>query len=150
MTCQTDILKMNNITNMIDIFNKYVNIYVVEYNDQFKDAHMTQKLNIVNAQIELLDKIKTLDNKCSTSNININISIDPMSNSMNMHTVNDLNNMLQDNKNIISNKLNQPKQPIEDDPIDDKLKGLVYCKRCRSHKHSVCFGFNEQTMSLYD
>ena len=146
---QTEILKIDNINDIIDIFNRYVDIHVTVYNDQFKNAYMTQKLNIVNAQIELLDKIKTLDNKCSTPNINVNISIDPRSNYMNIHTVNDLNKMLQDDKNIINNKINQPNQPIEDDPLDNKLKDLVYCKRCRAHKYSVCFGFNEKTMSLY-
>jgi len=124
----TEILKVDNIDNMIDIFNKYINIYVTEYNDKFKSEYMIQKLNIVNAQIEYVASIRNLlkDNKYSTSNININISIDPVSNNNQQNKQNNIDSII--------NELEQQREYYQKNKLQISEKDKIKRKKDRLRK----------------
>lgn len=134
---QTEIIQTDSVYSIVDTFNIYVDKHIIEYNNKFKNIQLEQELNIINAKIKLLETLKNTSNT-----ININVNIDTLYN--NDTDLNTIIGGMKDTKGKVENEIDDNLNNICDtpDPIDEVLKDMHFCKRCRSHKKPELFGKN--------
>lgn len=141
---QTEIFKIDNINELIIIFDKYVNNETTEWNKILIDAQLQQEKDLVQEKIKLAEKLKDLTNDKvnETRNKFFFGDIDA--------EINNLNKDIEQHEVVIKKMEEQyNKQRKQKDPLEDAMINKAHCKRCDSIKNRDEFDINEETDERY-
>ncbi len=153
----TEVLEIDEILCILEVFNQYVDIHNAEYENKFINKRLEQECNIVKSQIEFLKQLENLKYENPNANLDNlvkliqlqNTEIDKEDIKINKENAKIIKEELIKKKSIIEKQLSIPKKSVTKDPLGDKLKNHHYCKKCRSHKLPEEFGINERTKMYY-
>lgn len=133
---ETEVFKTDNINSVIEVINKYVEKYTKEYNDQFKNAKLEQKNELIKNKLELFKLLKEYDGDKNTICKTLNVSKSDIDNTL--LKIND-KQCIKPN-NIIDNIL---KNDSDDNSDNDSILNSDNDSDCDSDNDSLFDHFNK-------
>ncbi|CAH6421817.1 Hypothetical protein KVN_LOCUS505 [uncultured virus] len=130
---ETELFKMDNLENIIKIFDKYVNKHIQEHRKQYQDESLTQKLELVNKINDIYDKLKK-DNQTKLTT--------------------DLLDMIKTEKETLEHDNSNIENIHSKNNINDDLDNEIFfqtkeCSRCKKKKIMDDFGINDDTNEYF-
>lgn len=137
----TEVIKTNQIKEVINIFDKYVKLRVDEYKELFNDRKYEQKIKL----IEKITEMKKIHIQELEKTIQINEKIN-FNNNKNDIQIEDILKIA----NIDETELDENNEVKESDTeLDEFNNSIQFCRKCKQDKALEDFGFNEETNKYF-
>lgn len=130
---QTEIIESNKIDDVIKIFDGYVSKRLDEYNQQFVNKELEQRIQLTEKVTEMINQMKELKNDKINMSIN---NVDDMINFIN----NNQNKTIKQEESIHTNK---------DNTIEEFEESIQLCRHCNKNKKVEEFGLNNKTNTYF-